>query len=256
MNPYGYSNHWNMSSAPNHFYQAVHPNSPYIITGEMADVTGDGIPDKIFLTGNKEMDSPYIRNISLVLIDGRTNELSMYTLPENAGYDPTLWIGPITGKQKNDVLITIQSGGSGAIVFAYVFSFINGSMKKVFDSIQFHEAQKYGVNYTNDYKVVITSSSPRKRYILDIQTKGKEYLNEIYTPDGRLKTPISGWVDPISGIYPIDYTGNGTYALLTREQIAGRYHADGLGTVENLLAWNGSRFENVRQSVAIYGENL
>lgn len=40
------------------------------------------------------------------------------------------------------------------------------------------------------------------------------------------------------------------------QQIAGRYHADGLGFVENLLHWDGREFIIVRQTVGIYGEDL
>lgn len=255
MVPHGYLNNWNTGTRIPLFHSA-YSNTPHILTSQLADVTGDGVLDTVFLTGTSNGESPYIRNIALVVIDGRTQKLWMYSLPENAGYDPVLWIGQITGEHKNDILITIQSGGSGGVVFAYVFSYINGKVMKIFDSVQYSKVQKYSVNYTDDHKVLITSKNPNKRYILDIQTKGKDYLNEIYTADGILKTPISGWVDPVGGIYPIGYTGRGIYALLIMQQVAGRYHADSLGIIENLLDWSGMEFKNVRQTVSIYGEDL
>ncbi len=86
--------------------------------------------------------------------------------------------------------------------------------------------------------------------------KGQDYLAEIYHKDGTLKQPIEGWVDPISGLYPIDFDRDGTYEILAFQAIAGRYHADGLGYIENVLKWNGQQFVVERQTAAIYGEDL
>jgi hypothetical protein len=63
-------------------------------------------------------------------------------------------------------------------------------------------------------------------------------------------------VDPISGFYPIDYARDGNYEFLAYQEIAGRYHADGLGYVETILKWNGQKFVPDRQTVLIFGEDL
>ncbi len=227
-----------------------------VVASKVADVTGDGFPDWIFLTGVKQSDSPYITNITLIIRNGRTHQTSIFPLTENAGYNPTVWLGDFTGDGINDLLIQIDSGGSGGIVFAYIYSSLQGTMTKIFDSVQYNDQHTYDVRYVNNYRANIISNSPKKIYTLDLSYKGEEYLNEIYNPDGTLKQPIEGWVDPVGGIYPIDLGRNNKYALLIMQQIAGRYHADGLGYVENQLSWNGRQFENVRQTVSIYGEGL
>lgn len=234
----------------------VQPNGPFVVAHQFSDVTGDGVPDGIYIIATKLDDSPYYTNMTLVVQNGRTNELTMYSLRDVAGYNPTIWTGDLTGNRVNDMLLTIQSGGSGAIVFAYVFSFIHGSLGKIFDSIQFSDERRYEVKYANHDEVKVTSRNPNIQYVLNIRYKGKEYLEEIYTADGKLKEPIEGWVDPISGIYPIDLTGDGKYSLFTMEKISGRYHADGLGFIENLLNWNGRQFKIVRQNVAIEGQSF
>ncbi|HWK23444.1 MAG TPA: VCBS repeat-containing protein [Ureibacillus sp.] len=245
----------------NQFYWRRVPQIPLssgqtIVASQMGDVTGDGVLDWIYLVGTKQSDSPYITNIQLVVRYGLTNQFQVFNLTENAGYEPSLWLGDLTGDGVKDIFIVIQSGGSGGIIFAYVYSFMQGRMTKIFDSIQFNEQHPYKVQYDNNFKASVYSADPRKRYILDLQYKGKEYLNEIYNPNGTLKQPIEGWVDPVSALYPIDLARNGKYDLLGMQQIAGRYHADGLGYVENLLHWDGRQFLIVRQTVAIYGEDL
>ena len=88
--------------------------------------------------------------------------------------------------------------------------------------------------------------------------RGSDYLNEIYDKNGKLKSPISGWVDPISGLFPIPmyYDSNRIYNLLAYQQIAGRYHADSLGYVQNTLKWNNYGFILDHQEVAIFGSQV
>lgn len=246
--------HWQSNVMP-HLYLQI-PRGQFIVSYKIGDVTGDGFPDIIYITAEKQSDSPFLRNITLFVKYGRTYQTEKLQLPENAGYNPTIWLGDVTRDGINDIMVTIDSGGSGAIIFSYIYSTQNGRMTNIFDSIQFNEQHPYKVQYANQYKANVFSKDPSKKYILDLQYKGTEYLSEIYDTNGVLKQPIEGWVDPISGLYPIDLARNGNYDLLAMQRIAGRYHADGLGDVENLLSWDGHSFAIVRQSVSIYGQDM
>ncbi|MGE7922842.1 hypothetical protein ACQKND_06625 [Viridibacillus arvi] len=227
-----------------------------VIDKKRGDVTGDGLIDTVLLTAEKTEGSPYLKNITLVVFNEKTNFYEQIPLKENSGYNPTISLGDYTGNGVEDILVVIDSGGSGGIIFAYIFTYVNGEMRQVFDSDAYNELSKYEVNYLDNYKVSVTSSYPAKKYILDLTYKGKEYLSEIYNVDGTLKAPIQGWVDPISGFYPIDYARDGNYEFLAYQEIAGRYHADGLGYVETILKWNGQKFVPDRQTVSIFGEDL
>lgn len=126
--------------------------------------------------------------------------------------------------------------------------------KKVFDFEEFNNKFIYDVNYLDNYKAEVISKENNKRYIIDLTFKGTEYLSEIYNRDGTLKEPIQGWVDPLSGLYPIDFQRDGIYELYAIQAIAGRYHADGLGRVQTSLEWNGDSFKVFFQTVGIFGE--
>jgi hypothetical protein len=91
------------------------------------------------------------------------------------------------------------------------------------------------------------------RYVIDISNKGKDYLDEIYNADGKLKSPIQGFVNPISGLYPIDFDSNGVYELFAFQKIAGRYNADSLGYIQTTLKWDKRQFGLFEQYVAIFG---
>lgn len=241
---------------PNHPSQTAKQAMPQMVACKMGDVTGDRFLDSVCLTATKTEDSDFLTNITLVVRNGRTHAVERFSLQENTGYTPTIWLGDFTGNRVFDILVTIDSGGSGGIIYAYIFSTINGRMKEIFNSVDFSAKQKYSVVYADHYKANITSFNTKKIYTLDLQYKGQDYLREIYRTDGTLKEPIKGWVDPVSALYPIPFRRTSQYDLLSMQQIAGRYHADGLGYVEDLLQWNGQTFEINRQTVSIYGKEL
>jgi hypothetical protein len=81
--------------------------------------------------------------------------------------------------------------------------------------------------------------------------KGTDYLNEIYHENGILKNPIEGFVDPLGGLYPIDFNSDKVYSLLAIQKISGRYHADSLGFIQNVLKWKENKFVLDNQLVGI-----
>ena len=224
-----------------------------IVSYSRGDVNGDKIPDNVYLTGTKAPDSPFIQNINLVIQDGATGMFASIPLKENAGYNPDLFLGDFTGDGIDDILISIGTGGSGGIMYYYIYSFINNIARLLFDFNIYNGQYKYDVTYKDNYKVEVISRKNNTKYIIDISYKGDDYLNEIYDKNGKLKAPISGFVNPLSGLYPVDFDSNGVYELLAYQKIAGRYNADSIGYVQNSLKWMNNMFTLYDQKVAIFG---
>lgn len=230
--------------------------APQVLQTKFGDINGDGFFETIFLMGTKQPDSPLWKDITLAIFYGQTRQMEHIPLKQNIGYNPTLFLGDFTGNHIEDIFVISDTGGSGGIINGEIFASINNQILSIFDAESFNNKLKYSVRYVDHYKADVQSSNPAKRYTIDLQYKGTDYLAEIYNPDGTLKQPIEGWVDPFSGLYPVDYDRDGTYEILGYQEIAGRYHADGLGYVENILKWNGREFIIDRQTVSIFGEDL
>lgn len=224
-----------------------------VFSFQRGDVTGDYIPDYVFLTGIKMPDSPFVQNITLVIQDGRTGVFTNTALKENAGYNPTLFLGDFTGDRVEEILVSIASGGSGGIMYYYIYSAVNNMPEMIFDYEIFNNFYQYNVNYRDNYKVEVLNKVSGVLYTLDITYKGKEYLSEIYDRNGKLKKPIQGFVNGLSGLYPVDFDSDGVYELLGFQKIAGRYNADGLGYILTSLKWNGTVFVPFNQYVGIPG---
>lgn len=237
-------------------YYRASVTPPNVVAYAKGDINGDRIPDNIYLTGTKTPDSPFIQNITLLIQDGSTGRLTSIGLRENAGYNPYLLLADFTGDGIADILISIDTGGSGGIMNHYIYTFLNNSPKLIFDSNVYNEKYTYDVTFKDYYKVEVISKSNKEKYIIDISSRESKYLDEIYDKRGRLKSPVSGFVNPLSGLYPVDFDYNGIFELLAYQKIAGRYNADSLGYVLNSLKWNNSAFELYNQNVAVFGTDI
>lgn len=228
-----------------------------IVSEAYGDVNGDGAMDYVYLTAVRADDpsSPYVTQITLHIQDGITKRNHVIPLDDNgnAGYNPTLFLGDFTGDGVQDIMITIDSGGSGAFTFNYIYSFVHNQARKLFDYNQYNEQNQYTVTYLDYYKVQVVSAATGQTFLIDISGRGEEYLSQIYNRDGTLKKQIEGWADGVSGFYPVDMDRNGVYEIRAYQQLSGLYHADSLGYVVNTLQWDGNHFAILQQWVAIFG---
>ncbi|MFB1051956.1 VCBS repeat-containing protein [Paraliobacillus sp. JSM ZJ581] len=234
-------------------YQSSLNQVPSLVTYAVGDVTGDGVLDYVYLTAFKTADSPYLHRITLFVQDGRTGAVCSVVLPEGSGYEPTLFLGDFTGDRVENIFISVATGGSGGIYNHYIYAFSNDAPQLLFNSALYNQQYQYEVTYQDRYKVSVLSEENGLLYIIDISTRDQSYLDEIYDGEGNLKEPITGFVNPLSGMYAVDFNYNGVYELLCYQKVAGRYNADALGYVMNTLGWQTNRFVLGNQNVAIYG---
>ena len=222
-----------------------------IIMTEKADLNGDGVMDTIYLTGYKENPNDiFIRNITVVIEDGKTKRITSFTFENNAGYNSRLFLGDFTGDNIPEIFISIDSGGSGGFGFYYLYSFKNSVVSKLFDNEEFNNTYKYEVVFRENCIVAIYSEYFRKTYYLDVSAR-KEFYQEqgVYNANCRLLKPVRGFVPGLNNLYPLESGISGRYNLLAVQRIIGLFGADTLGYIETTLAWDGSMFRAVSESV-------
>ncbi|MFZ0368618.1 MAG: VCBS repeat-containing protein [Halobacillus sp.] len=215
----------------------------FVAAHAQGDVNGDNIQDHIYLTGQKLEDSPYVTHITLVIQDGFSNQLYHIPLSTNQAYQPRIFLGDFTGNGIDDILISMNSGGSGGFGYYYLYSFVNNQAVLLFDYEKFNEWFKYTVTYKDQYRVEIVNQTLQLSYLIDLSNRDSEYLAEIYNENGTLKQPLNGWVSGLNQLYPIDFDGNGVYELYALQRVIGRYSADQLGLIQTPLAFRNGTFE-------------
>lgn len=240
------------------YRQFHHSRNIALIDMKQGDVTGDGIIDNVYLYGNKpEGTGIFADNITLVIQDGRSNQITTVNLQNNAGYNARLFLGDFSKDNILDILVSIDSGGSGGYGIFYIYSFRNNIPRQMFDVEKYNQDYKFNVNYEDLYKVSVGSPPLDVLFTIDISNKGYDYLSQYYYENGKLKQPIKGEALALGALYPIVTNEKSmSYDLLAFQRIIGTSNSDTLGYVENLLTWNGTQFTSSRLSTAILSTKL
>nr|WP_035316077.1 hypothetical protein [Brevibacillus panacihumi] len=222
------------------------------------DVTGDGVADNIYLYGDTSAGTGnFADHITLVIQDGVSQRSTRVEFPNDAGYNARLFLGDFSKDHVPDILVSIDSGGSGGYGFFYMYSFKNHVLREMFDVDKYNQAYQFQVNYEDYYKVSVGSRRLNVFFTIDISQKGRDYLSQYYYDNGKLKQPATGEVLALGALYPIVTNENRMgYDLLALQRIIGTINADTLGYVENLMTWNGDQFQSVRLSVSIPGASF
>lgn len=220
-----------------------------VIAQVRGDLTGDGIPEIVRLTGTRLEDSAAFTEIALEIQQGESCRVHCFALPENTGYSPRLILAPITAAGKQDVITSIDSGGSGGIGYYAVFSYINHTYRMIFDSEAYAAESPAQVEYADYYAAWVTAGE--KAYPLSLLGKGKDYLAGLYDASGMLRAPQMGFVSPVGLLYPADFNGDGRAELAIYRQVSGLYRADGLGELISVLQWKDAAFTLYWQTVGV-----
>ena len=160
------------------------------------------------------------------------------------------------GAPENLVLSGEQSAGSAYwqnIELDSVVAYQNGAYQTGFDSEQYAKRMRYRVQYLDQYVVRAESENTGMAYFIDLAGKDGDYLAQLYDENGVLRQPQTGFVDPVSLLYPADVNRDGLLELVAWQKISGLYHADALGDFITTLAWNGRAFAPTTQTVGILG---
>ena len=227
-----------------------------VINFAQADVTGDGIPDNIYLVGNRprpEMPG-YFEDVGLrVVSDGRVYEIDF---PYGNGYGPVLFVGDLTHDGIADILVNIFASGGGGFLTSYAYTFVNDQPSLLVDSKTFNDLQRGTVIYQDNYRVRIETLRPPRVYTIDISDRGPEYLNQIYNLDGTLIRPTEGTLLGLITLHTVDFDVNGEYNLSAVQRAIGLSNLDTLGLLETYFAWRPaiSRFQPFAQYFSILGQ--
>ena len=218
-----------------------------------ADVNGDGVEDVVTILGTPVSETVYWENLHMTVKDGATGETTDVALAENAGYAPQLWIGALTGEEKNDIFVSTASGGSGGYSYYSVFTFKDGAYAPIFDTESFNAENAYTVVYQDNELVAVTNVATGVRYLVSLSGREADYLSGLYNEDGTLKTATEGEVYPLGNLYPVDLDADGVYELVAVQDVCGLYHVDVLGNVLTVLEWNGEAYAAATTSLAVTG---
>ncbi len=229
-----------------------------ILDSRRGDVTGDGVPDLVYITGRitDAGEAPLTENITLVIEDGRDGSIRAIKPEHNAGRNPRLFLGDFDGDRADDIKISMEADVSGGMGSHYIYSFRDYVFRELFNSDAYNDAHQYKVYYNDFYRVAVGNIRLNKLFMLDIKNRGDAYLSQLYRDNGKLIAPAKGAALPLGALLPVADERRGTYDLLARQRIAGISDTDTLGYIESLLHWNGQAFDVLYTVASVPGMSI
>lgn len=219
-----------------------------IIDVKPGNITGKYSKDKAILVGLYPFkDSPYTDNIELVLNleDGAPISIVF----PYSGYNMQLFVGDFTGDNKSEIMVRGSFGGSGGFEIAVIYRYEDNKLIEIFNQDQVNQYNPCTAKYQDNYNVHVNCDN--KKYSIDISSRPKEYLEQIYTPTGTVKPYYEPYIDSPNAIYPIKQVYNDAYQLLIQQRIVGIANADTLGVIQTLASLINSEFEIIYKGLLL-----
>lgn len=188
----------------------THDNNHYVVSKEQSS--------DVRLSYRNYGDSEiYKTDIKITITTGK--QTLTITPSVNQGYNPTLFFGDFLGNGLEQILLFIESGGSGAYTYVYIYSVQNNNLTVIFDYQNYHFAYKTTVK--DD---ILTIYNEKQRFLIDIHDK--------QTSD------MPTYISPFNTALPYFNIALQKYYLITLQKIVGGYEANTYGYVANLIELN------------------
>lgn len=229
------------------------PSDKTIIDVKQGNITAPYSEDKAVLVGVYPTNgSSYANNLELVL-NLENSEPITIELPYS-GYNMQLFIGDFTGDNKSEIMVRGGFGGSGGFEIGVIYKYENGKLVEIFNQDTFVNNNTCSSKFKPNYKAAVYCG--KNKYLIDLSSKKDDYLDYIYSPDGKLISSQSPYVDAPSAILPIKQVYNNYYELLIQQRIVGIANADTLGVIQTLGSLTDSKFKPIYKGLLLPSYSL
>ena len=153
------------------------------------------------------------------------------------GYNMHLFLGDFLGSGRDCILVKGRFQGSGGIAILLLYEYDNGEIREITNQWEISARNKAIIRYLPNYKVEV-SYGAKEKYIVDLSSKDKSYLNLIYDEKGNVKLKINPGISDINTYYEIKELGSNKYDFLIRQNIIGIVLVEVIGIIQSRVVFN------------------
>ena len=175
--------------------------------------------NKVSNVSIKSNGSNFQEDIEIV-VETAGNEL-VFSPEHNEGYDPSLFIGNFLDNGLDQLLYSVNSGGSGGYSYYQLFSLKNNEIKELFNSDDFNP---------------LISASYIENDIIEIDYQGKKLYIDSSFSGCESKEDCSLYISSVSAIFPYYNIDLDRYYLQVLQRIYGGFSANNYGYILSLLS--------------------
>lgn len=247
----------------------ISSNKKLIIDAAYGSITNKYTEDKVILVGEfPDEKSNYANSLQLVI--NRENDLPLTIDVPYSGYNMQLFVGDFTGDRLENIMIrgeykkpcnniinenkNVNNTSENKNIINYeigvIYKYENENLIEIFNLETYRKNNSCSAKFKNNYRTSVTCN--KKKYLIDLSTRSKDYLEMIYDENKKLKLNLSPIIDNPSGIYPIKQAFNDYYELLIYQRIVGINNMDTLGTIETLLDLRDNKLNIIYEGLLSY----
>jgi hypothetical protein len=234
----------------------INENRLSTIDTKIGNIISDDSQDRVTLLGRHfDENSEFMDNLNIIINQSSGGPSKVISTPYG-GYYLQLFLGDFNGDGKDDIMIRGDSEGSGGYAIAAIYTYNDGKFTEIFNPDMFSNKYVFEAKYLDDYRVQVNSLTLNRKYIIDISTKSRTYLDFIYDNAGKIKDNITPTISAINGAYPIQTIYKESYSLFIRQRIIGVNNADTLGVMESFVYLTDNDIDVVDMGAFIFGEKI
>ncbi|MEW9080676.1 hypothetical protein [Terrisporobacter glycolicus] len=231
-------------------------NKKVIIDAAYGSITNKYADDKVILVGEfPDEKSNYANSLQLVI--DRENDLPLTINVPYDGCNMQLFVGDFTGDRIDNIMIRgeynntlVDKNGHNNLInyeLGVIYKYENEKLIEIFNMEKYKNNNLPYAKFKNNYRTSVYCN--KKKYLIDLSTRSKEYLNGIYDENKKVKTNLIPTVDNPSGIFPIKEVFNDCYNLLIYQKIVGINNSDVIGTIETLINLNDNKINIIYEGL-------
>lgn len=234
-------------------------NKKVIIDVAYGSITNKYSDDKVVLVGEFHDEKSNHAN-SLQLVINRENDLPITVNVPYNGYNMQLFVGDFTGDKIDNIMIRgeyenpqIYKDGHDNLIsyeLGVIYKYESEKLIEIFNMKKYKNNNLACAKFKSNYRTSV--SCGKKKYLIDLSTRPKEYLNKIYDEDKRVKTNLKPTLDNPSEIFPIKEVFSDCYNLLIYQRIVGINNSDVIGTIETLINLNNNKINIIYEGLLSY----
>ncbi len=218
-----------------------------IIFQTAINLVGDEQVETIVVSGVEKKNSPFYEDIKLTVFEEKSGKL-LYTLTPNVnyGFEPKLSLIDFDLDGVFEVFYSAESGVIDKGGYFYVFSF-DGDYKTLYDFEV--DVNPFTAKYQNYYKIAV--SRGEKDFLIDVTNKGNEYINKLYTPNGKLQKQTLASVSGVNTVIPYYNYLKNEYFIKVVRKVTGENSTDFICNAVTDLEYKNKRFKEIKTYVEI-----
>lgn len=234
-------------------------NKKVIIDVAYGSITNKYSDDSVVLVGEFHDEKSNHAN-SLQLVINRENDLPITVNVPYNGYNMQLFVGDFTGDKIDNIMIRgeyenpqIYKDGHDNLIsyeLGVIYKYESEKLIEIFNMKKYKNNNLACAKFKSNYRASV--SCGKKKYLIDLSARPKEYLNKIYDEDKKVKTNLKPTLDNPSEIFPMKVVFSDCYNLLIYQRIVGINNSDVIGTIETLINLNNNNINIIYEGLLSY----